>query len=69
MASAVMQKAIRISISIAPCLRINPIPCFMPVRIESPVRGGLKLMCSDISEMMTATKDSAFRPKHHAAPT
>ena len=67
-ASAVMQNAISMSVSIAPCLRIKPIPCFMPVRIESPVCGGLKLICRRSSEIITATKDSEFNPKHHADP-
>src|ERR1035438_7062516 len=67
-ASAVMQKAMSTSVSIAPCLRMRPIPCFMPVKIESPVRGGLKLMCRRISEIITATKDSEFNPKHQADP-
>ena len=48
MASAVMQKAMTIRVSIAPCLRMKPKPCFMLAMMDSPVRGGLKLIRGDV---------------------
>ena len=67
-AKVVMQKARTIRASIAVCLRINPIPCFMLVSIDSPVLAGTKRVRMTSSEMMTATKETPLRPKHHVAP-
>ena len=47
---------------------MNVKPCFMLVMIDSPVRGGLKLICSRRSEMITARNDREFSAKHQAAP-